>query len=101
MAARLTWAAGAVRDLRHIAEYIASDSDEAARRTVRQLVGKAERAAQFPRAGRVVPEVGRDEIRQLVWRSYRVIYRLNAEGITVLAVVHGARRLEDLLGDLC
>ncbi len=100
MAPELTWTPNAVRDLQAIAAYIAVDSERAARAMVRRLVAAAERAARFPRAGRVVAEVGRQDVRQVIWRSCRIIYRIGLEGVTVLAVAHGARRLEDLLDDM-
>jgi len=57
------------------------------------LVGHTKRLADFPEMGRVVPEFGRDEIREIVVRSYRVIYRVDAgqERIEVIRFWHGAR----------
>ena len=45
----------------------------------------------FPESGRMVPEVGRPEIREVVEAPYRVIYRLTAQRIEVVAVVHARR----------
>ncbi|MGQ0572185.1 MAG: type II toxin-antitoxin system RelE/ParE family toxin [Armatimonadota bacterium] len=51
--------------------------------------------SRFPEKGRVVPEVGRPEIREVIYRGHRVIYRVGPRSIWVLTVRHG-RRLFDL-----
>lgn len=53
-----------------------------------------DRLAQFSRVGRVVPEVGRDDIREVIVQSYRVIYRLLPDEVEILTIHHGARPLE-------
>jgi plasmid stabilization system protein ParE len=70
VAARVEWAPDAVDDLAEIEEYIARDN----------------------RASRVVPEVGDPDVREVFLRDYRIIFRVRADGIRVLRVVHGARR---------
>jgi plasmid stabilization system protein ParE len=48
--------------------------------------------AQFPELGRVVPEVGRAEIREIIFRGYRVVYRVAPRLVEVLTVRHGKRK---------
>jgi plasmid stabilization system protein ParE len=52
----------------------------------------------MPLGGRVVPEVGRDDVREVFQRSYRIIYRVAGDDIRVLTVFEGHRRLR--LGDI-
>jgi plasmid stabilization system protein ParE len=52
----------------------------------------------FPRSGRVVPEVGRDAIREIIVQHYRVVYRLRTNEVEILTVHHGARLLRELDG---
>jgi plasmid stabilization system protein ParE len=47
---------------------------------------------QFPELGRVVPEVGRAEVREIIFRGYRVIYRVAPRLVEILTVRHGKRR---------
>jgi plasmid stabilization system protein ParE len=54
-----------------------------------------DRLSQFPRSGRIVPELGRDDIREVIVQSYRVIYRLRGDEVEILTVHHSARRLDD------
>jgi plasmid stabilization system protein ParE len=46
---------------------------------------------RFPRRGRIVPEVGRPEIREIIHRSHRVVYRHSPRLVEVLTVRHGRR----------
>ena len=61
------------------------------------VVGKL---VQFPRRGRVVPEVGRPEIRELLYEGYRVVYRVDQKQVLLLTVRHQRRRFtEATLGE--
>jgi plasmid stabilization system protein ParE len=51
----------------------------------------AERTAGAPMAGRRVPELGRDDIREVFKRTYRVVYRVPGDRIEVLMVFEGHR----------
>jgi len=52
----------------------------------------------FLRLGRIVPERGRDDIREVIVRTYRVIYRIKEDLVEIVTVLHGARRLGDIPG---
>ena len=59
---------------------------------VDQLVSATDRIEAHPRIGRRVPEAGhRDDIRELIVQRYRVIYRVDVDGILILTIVHGSR----------
>jgi len=62
------------------------------------LVSSCKRLADFPEIGRVVPEFGEPIIREIVVRSYRVIYRVNhsTRQVDVLRFWHGARGTPEL-----
>ena len=91
----LFWTPRAIADLETIGEYIALDSPEAARRWVVELMAAAERAGHVPFAGRRVPEHARDDIREVLERTYRIVYRITAERVEVLTVFEGHRLLPD------
>ena len=44
-----------------------------------------------PKSGSVVPEFGRNDIRELFTYSFRLIYRIASDEIRVLTVIHGSR----------
>lgn len=90
------WTERAVADLLAIGEHIAADNPTAARAWLERLRERAEVAAVAPLAGRMVPEVGRDDVRETFPRSYRIVYRVEPDGITVLTVFEGHRTLGPL-----
>ena len=90
MARRVVWAEAASSDLEEAAGYIARDSRYYAAAFVRE-VRAAARSRVSPERGRVVPELGRPEIRELFVRSHRLVYNVAPKQTCVLALIHGAR----------
>ncbi|HWU89722.1 MAG TPA: type II toxin-antitoxin system RelE/ParE family toxin [Kofleriaceae bacterium] len=89
----LRWSDGAELDLYEIGDYIALDDPIAAERWIDQLRDRARRAALMPNAGRRVPELDEDNVREVFLGNYRIVYRIEPVGILVLAVLEGHRRL--------
>ena len=54
--------------------------------------GKRKNVAAFPRLGRIVPEFGNPQFREIISRSYRIIYKFDDEGdlVAILRIWHGA-----------
>ena len=50
------------------------------------------RLSDFPNAGRIVPEIGDESIRELIYRQYRIIYLVNEGSVEVLTWYHAARQ---------
>ncbi len=96
---RLYWTIRARRDLREIRAYIARDDPVAASKWVDRLRKRARVAASTPLAGRRVPEIARDDVREVILRGYRIVYRTLADSIHVLSVFEGHRRLPEDLTD--
>jgi toxin ParE1/3/4 len=48
---------------------------------------------RFPLAGRKVPEFDDENVRELLAYSYRIIYEVGKDHVTVAAVIHGRRML--------
>lgn len=91
---RVTWSQEAGVNLVEIEEFIARDSVERAVRFVDALIDHAEAIlADNPRSGRSVPEIGSPDIRELIYRGYRIVYRLNGDRIDILTVFEGHRLL--------
>ena len=94
MVYRVEWSPRAVEDLEAIAHYIAADSEAYAASVVKTILTTASNFSRFPFSGRVVPEFGDERIREWFAYSYRVIYRVEDEIVTVAAIVHGRRLLD-------
>ena len=48
--------------------------------------------------GRVVPEYGVEDVREIIVGNYRVVYSFNGSEIGIVAVVHGSRNIIRRLG---
>ena len=88
------WSREAGENLVDIEEFIARDCVERAVRFVDALIDYAETIlSDNPRSGRTVPEIGNSDIRELIYRGYRIVYRLNGDRIEILTVFEGHRLL--------
>lgn len=91
---RVVWSPDAVTDLENISEYISLDSMEYATVVVRGIFATAESVSLFPLSGRIVPEFEKKSIREKLYQSYRIIYRIrSSEQIDILRIFHQAREL--------
>ena len=68
MAYKLIWSPSARLDLKDIAAFIAEDTPSAAQRFVNSVFRAVERLTDFPNSGRVVPELGDPDIREIIRR---------------------------------
>lgn len=91
MARRVVWTAAASFDLEEAAGYIARDSRYYAAAFVREIRAAARSLRTLSGRGRVVPELGQPDIRELLVRNYRLVYNVTPEGVYILALIHGAR----------
>ena len=92
---KVHWTQNAVEHLVNIYEHIALNSPTYANRMVDKNTLRSEQITDQPLSGRKVPEYQTDDIRELIEKPYRNIYRIKADQIDVLAVVHGARLLPE------
>ena len=90
---RVLWTPQARTDLRKIHDYVARDSLQYATLVVAELLGAVRRLHSFPKSGRVLPERDDPSIREVLWRNYRIVYRLLAaeDAVHVLTVFRGER----------
>jgi toxin ParE1/3/4 len=92
--APVRWTPQAANDLDAIAEFIARDSPHFAGLFAADVLQAVDRLVDFPESGRMVPEIGEKNIREIILGSYRRIYRRRTEAVEILTVHHGARILD-------
>lgn len=95
--AQVRWSLTAGNDLQDIEDFIARDSVLHAVAFVDSLVESAETLLKNSHIGRVVPEFNRNDLRELIFRGYRIVYLVQDNEVVVLRVVHGARDLLALI----
>jgi plasmid stabilization system protein ParE len=80
--------------VRDIGDFIARDKPEAAKRWASRVMDAVGRLAQFLGSGRTVPEIGRDDLREIILGGYRIVYQIRGEAIIILTVFEGHMRLD-------
>lgn len=96
MAYEIKWSPEAAEDLESISDYISKDSAYYASSVVSKIVLMARDLPNNPKSGRIVPEVGDENVREKLVYSYRLIYEIYEETIMILAIIHGRRLLENI-----
>jgi len=89
---QVKWTPQAADDLEAICAFIARDAPQVAATFADRVIRATDRLASFPHLGRVVPELGIENIREILVGSY--IYRIREEEVHLLTVHHGARLLD-------
>jgi toxin ParE1/3/4 len=85
---KIVWSPLALKRVGDIAAYIAEDNPAAARQWVEGVFASVRNLSLFPESGRLVPEVRRQNFREIVMGNYRLIYRIKNQEISVLTVRH-------------
>jgi toxin ParE1/3/4 len=92
--AKIKWTPESLGDIEAIVDFIARDSIHYARMFMCKVFNSVERLELFPESGRLVPELNRREIREIIMGNYRIIYRIKKDIVEILTVYHSARLLE-------
>jgi toxin ParE1/3/4 len=91
---RIVWSDVAEADLDDLYDYIARDVPYYAEQFVDRLIEAVGVLQDHPQLGRRVPEAEeREDVRELIFHSYRVIYLVEAEHVHILTVIHASRDL--------
>jgi len=90
---KVVWTSEALRKLDEIESFIAKNNPERASAFIDLLLEKGDLIGSFPDIGRVVPELARSEIREILVGKYRIVYRCTPAHIEILTVFEGHRSL--------
>lgn len=90
---KLIWSPLALERVVEIGEYIAREHPGAAADVVDGIFASTQRLGRHPASGRRVPESERTDLREVIYRNYRVIYRVDPDRLVVLTVRHARQEL--------
>ena len=89
---QINWTFQAKGDLKDIVEYISKDSKRYAKLQVTRLKTRTRILKTQTRSGKIVSEINRENIRELIEGSYRIIYKIVEDNqIDILTIHHSAR----------
>jgi toxin ParE1/3/4 len=92
--AQISWTSQALDDLQAIGDFIARDTPAFAQVLVDKVFDGVQRLENFPRSGRIVPEINQENIREIILGSYRIVYLLDGDVVNILTVFHASRLLK-------
>lgn len=87
----LVWSNVALARLIEIRDRLAEKAPRSATKVLRLLLQRARRLVEFPHLGRTVPELPEGELRELVERQYRIVYRVREKTVEIATVFEGYR----------
>lgn len=90
---RVVWTKHAYAQLDEAMAFIARDRPNTATAWLSRILDAGESLAELTDRGRVVPEVSRDDVRELIISPYRLIYRRDSSAVTITMVLHERREL--------
>ena len=96
----ITFTNRAVDDLNAIGEYHAHYSPVYADHLQEAIIAKADLLRQFPEVGRKVPEFDLPHLRELIHKTYRIVYRIVSPAqIDIITIQHSSRNLSERFFD--
>ena len=92
---RVAWSPLADEQVDDAVAYIARDHPTAALEWLERLLDQVKSLSVFPDSGRMVPELQRDDIRELIVSPYRVMYRRRDDRVEIVAIRHESRAFDE------
>ena len=94
------WTKSAEYDLELIIQYLKLDSVSIAKEIFNDIKKECENLYYFPQRKRVVPElqqIGIFKYREIIYKRWRIIFKIENQKVYILLVVDSSRNLEDIL----
>ena len=91
MARDVVWARRARSDLRVAVSHIQANSPDAARSFASATIRASRSLSTLSERGRVVPELGQEDVRELLLGRYRLVYEVSADKVAVVRLIHASR----------
>ena len=90
---KIVWSPLSFERLENIYEFISDKDPVAAKNLINRIFERVESLNRFPERGRKVPEINRDEIREVFVSEYRIIYQIEPKKISILTIRNFKQRL--------
>jgi plasmid stabilization system protein ParE len=81
-------------------DYIALDNIPKAVTWAEDVFSNCDKLQSNPNMGRIVPELRRPEIRELIHGNYRLIHEVKTSQVDILTIWHTSQQLPDKTEDL-
>jgi len=81
---KIKWSLQSVEDLENIYEYISKDSPNYAKIFILKIMKIISEISEHPRIGRIVPEFNEKNLRERIFKSFRIVYRIKNKKIEIV-----------------
>lgn len=89
---KINWTKRAVESIYEIQEYLLTKSESFVKVFTDKIFEKVDLLINFPESGRMLPELERPDIRELIYKNYRIIYKIVSEEEIDILFVHNSYR---------
>jgi len=91
---KIQFSPSALSDLEALLEYYDNQGvSDKGKVIASELINATEALADYPEMGRIVPEFNTPSLRELIRKPYRVVYRLDAECVSIIRIWRNERLL--------
>jgi toxin ParE1/3/4 len=91
----IIWTNNAIADLKNIKNYIGRDNNIYARKIIGDIIENVDNLILFPELGRVVPEILNENVREIIFGNYRIVYLIkNQLQIDILTIHHSSKEFK-------
>jgi len=91
---KIKWTKEALFNIQEIEDFISQDDQTAAINLTNKFISLVEDLFNFPKKGRIVPELSFDQIRETLYKNYRIVYLIKKNSIEILTVFEGHKLLD-------
>ncbi len=90
----ITFAESAVKDMERIRDwYTEQQASDAGKRLIMNILAQIERLSAFPESGRMVPEFGIANLREIILSPFRIVYRFDKNRVRIVRIWRSDRLL--------
>ena len=93
---KIKWSEEANSDLEQIYDFISQDSIYYSIKTIKDIIKKTSILLEYPYLGRKIKEINDEKIREFIYKSYRIIYKIDSNVILILRIWHTERNLKTI-----
>ena len=93
----IQWTEPAIESLQAIKNFISLDSRYYGQIFVERIIQQVEKLKLFPEIGRIVPEYKQENIREIIFGNYRIVYHSYKNSIVVLNIIHSSRDFTNVI----
>ncbi|MBD3194115.1 MAG: type II toxin-antitoxin system RelE/ParE family toxin [Candidatus Lokiarchaeota archaeon] len=90
----IRWSPAAAADFESIITYYDKTTPKFAQNLAKKILYIIENITLFPKMGRKVPDSDNPNVREIIYRNFRIIYRLKTEFLEIVRIIHGSRILK-------